>query len=107
MRYALVQSSGGILGSTKVVGEANVSRRDDLIYFVALLSNGALKVRGYAQLDDTATRAYSSSTVSARFNGAEFMAWGFSEKDADGSHQCFAESEFNDQSFGVRAYRSP
>lgn len=89
------------------VGEANLSRRGNKIHFVAILNSG-IEIRGYATMiieEGGNSRPIAMRSAGVRLAGAEFLAWGYAERNEDGSHSCYGQSSRDDGKYGVLAYR--
>lgn len=104
-RYVLSGSTG--LQGNAVVGYANLNRRGDTVYFVAKLDRG-LRIRGFAELRTNEAGEVSPvaiNSASALLGGADYLAWGYAQRNEDGSHTVFGQSAFDDRTHGVLAHR--
>lgn len=104
-RYVLVRPNR-ILG-TEYIGEALLSRRGELVYFVASLAGGRVEVRGYASFGEKEGRQILRAPDSAgiRIDGQTYAAFGWAEPREDGSHAVYGKSFHDDGQYGVLAYR--
>lgn len=107
-RYVLVRKRGGPRPGVQVVGDANLSRRGDRIHFVVKLRRRGIDIRGYATLEGPegeAKRPVVWDSAGVRIRGTEYLAQGYADKQPAGGHLCFAQSQFDDNTYSVAAYR--
>lgn len=108
-RYVLVRP--GRLDANRVIGEANLSRRGDRVYFVAKLRNQPIEIRGYASLEQTGQddemRVIARSTVGIIVDDVQYSGFGFASMISAGGHRIVAASDYdnNDVNHEVLAYR--
>lgn len=106
-RYVLVRP--GRLDVDRVIGEANLSRRADRIYFVVRMKLRSIDIRGYAVVEQNGeeSRAISRSTSGIAIDGAQYTGFGFADKLLAGGHRIFAASDYHDSGTNqeVLAYR--
>lgn len=102
-RYVLASPtpSGGI----SVIGEANLSRRGNKIYFAALPILGDTDIRGFGILRSEDNRLVANRTVGIRSDGGEYVGFGFSQKLPEGGHACLAQSSLDTTQLQILAYR--
>lgn len=106
-RYVLVRPEG-LQGINQIIGEANLLRKDDRVYFVATLPRDGVEIRGVARLiqtEDGAIRPQAMDSASIRVNGEKFEALGYAVKNDDGGHVVYAQTTYTDQNLGAFAYR--
>ena len=108
-RYVLMRP--GRLDADRVIGEANLSRRGDRVYFVAKLRNQPIEIRGYASLEqageDDEMRVIARNTVGITVSEAQYTGFGFANRISAGGHRVVAASDYdnNDVNHEVLAYR--
>ena len=105
-RYVL--SRPDRLRGTVILGYANLRRRGDVIYFVARLNFQGMEVRGVAELggeEGEEFRFNAMRSASIRIGSNEYLAGGYAVRDPDGGHICYAQSGFDNNSYGIRAHR--
>lgn len=108
-RYVLVRP--GRVEANQVIGEANLSRRGDRVYFVAKLRNRPIEIRGYALLEqagqDDELRAVARTNVGIVVEDAQYSGFGFADRIPAGGHRIVAASDYdsNDVNHEVLAYR--
>ncbi len=108
-RYVLVRP--GRLDVNRVMGEANLSRRGDRVYFVAKLRNRPIEIRGYALLEQAGQedelRAIARSNVGIIVDDVQYSGFGFADRIPAGGHRIVAASDFNDSDVNheILAYR--
>jgi len=106
-RYALLRQ-GGLTG-IRVIGEANLRRAGDRVYFVAKLAWRHTEIRGYAMLEEgetsEAVRPIVRNTASVSIDFKHYQGFGYAEKQPDGGHACYGQSFYNDNAYFVSAYR--
>jgi len=104
-RYVLVMDRG--MRGPRVTGTASIQMRGSEAYFVARLDAGA-EVRGRARLQGDNALAAGWDEAAARYAGDFFAVSGVALKKADGSYECFGQSETaDDRGFEFMAYRLP
>lgn len=104
-RYALLGPSR--IRGNNFIGEANLSRRGDRIYFVVHFLRNDFELRGYATLEGESKRPTVRNTAAVRIRGEEYPAFGYAEKREDGSLACYGQSFYDDGTHGTAAYRIP
>ncbi len=105
-RYILMRPNA--FSGTETIGEAILQRRAERVYFVAKINFREMQVRGFAILtgdEGGNLRPVVQSTASAHIGGGEYLGWGYGVPNADGSHTWYAQSTFDDNSYGILAYR--
>lgn len=104
-RYALW--GVGDFGRNTNEGEANLSRRGDKIYFVALLNSGE-EIRGFAKMstsEDGTSNPLAMNTAGIRVDGYDYGASGYSEANPEGGHTVYAQRDGDNGTYGLLAYR--
>lgn len=105
-RYVL--SRPDPLSGRVILGYANLSRRGDRIHFVANLNYRDVQIRGFAMLssqEGEEPRPVAMNSASFRIGGQEYIGWGYAVRNPEGSHTVYAQSSFNDKSYGILAHR--
>lgn len=108
-RYVLVRPR--LSDVDRVIGEANLSRRGDRVYFVAKIRNQPIEIRGYALLEQAGQedemRAIARNTVGIIVEDVQYSGFGFADRILAGGHRLFAASDYdnNDVNHEVLAYR--
>lgn len=111
-RYVLLRP--GELSASRVIGEANLSRRGNRVYFVATMRRQPVQIRGFAELEPVANgegvRPTVRSTSSVRTFGedgsyTELVGFGFGESRLDGGHTCYISGEGASGTEQILAYR--
>lgn len=98
-RYILLRP--GLLSSNRVIGEANLSRRGEKVYFVATLRQFPAEIRGFAKLqtgDDEVLRLVARDTAGMIVEGKEYSGYGFAEKLEGGGHSVVIASDYGELS---------
>ncbi len=103
-RYVLVRP--GRLNVDRIIGEANLSRRADRVYFVVQLRRGSVDIRGYAEVQEVGeeSRAISESTTAIAIENAEYTGFGFADKLLAGGHRVYAASDYNESDTFVEVF---
>lgn len=108
-RYILIMP--GELNANRVIGEANLRRLGERIYFVFKTDNGRAEIRGYAKFEsvDEAEEPHPMvrQTVSIRIGDSYFSGMGVSTPAPAGGHTVFAMRDEDDRQWEVLAYRVP
>jgi len=99
-RYVLVRPDAVSVENT--VGEAELLRRGTRVYFVALLSQPQMEIRGFAQLESVGGsnefRPFVRETAGFRRDGREILGFGVANPLQGGGHQVLAfETRDGDQ----------
>lgn len=112
-RYILMPA--GALTPNRIIGEANVSRRGNRVYFVALLTNPSREIRGTATLEEiqnegeavTIRPVVRNSAGYIDETGMEIRGFGLARPIVTGGHRItvMADSESTGQQTQVFAYR--
>lgn len=108
-RYVLMRP--GRLEVNRVIGEANLSRRGDRVYFVVNLRNHLIEIRGYATLEQAGEgdemRAIAQNTVGIIVDGVQYSGLGFTRQIPAGGHRIVASSDYqsDDANHEILAYR--
>lgn len=108
-RYVLMRP--GRLEVNRVIGEANLSRRGDRVYFVVNLRNQSIEIRGYATLEQAGEgdemRAIAQNTVGIIVDGVQYSGLGFAQPIFTGGHRIVASSDYrsDDANHEILAYR--
>ena len=108
-RYVLVRP--GRVDANLVIGEANLSRRGDRVYFVAKLRNQPIEIRGYALLEQVGQedelRAVARTNVGIIAGDVHYSGFGFADRIPAGGHRIVAASDYdsNDVNHEILAYR--
>jgi len=103
-RYALVGEN--LAFGRAFLGQAIAKREGNRLLFVALLPRRDIEVRGEAEFE-TDTRVASRDTAGARIRDRYYGASGFARANADGGFECFALSDYNEESYSITAYQVP
>jgi len=108
-RYVLMRP--GRLDVNRVIGEANLSRRGDQVYFVVNLRDQPIDIRGYATLEQAGEgdelRAIARNTVGIIVDGVQYSGFGFANRIPAGGHRIVAASDYqsDDTNHEILAYR--
>lgn len=104
-RYALAWANGS--GSDALVGEANLTRRGDILYFVATSLDSKVEVRGYAVLEGDEERPTVRDTAAVRVGSRIFTTFGYAEKEGAGNYICLGETDYDaeEQRYRILANR--
>lgn len=108
-RYVLMLP--GRLDVSRVIGEANLSRRGERVYFVVNLRNQSAEIRGYAALEQASEgdglRAIARNTVGIVIDGVEYSGFGFANRILAGGHRIIAaiDNQSGETNHEVLAYR--
>lgn len=104
-RYALINPNN--LTPRGMLGEANLRKQGDSVYFVVQPSSGTTQIRGVAQLEATETgmRAVVSNTASVKTDTGRDTAFGFSAPLEEGGHLCVGQTNTGERRVEVLAYR--
>lgn len=89
----------------RVIGQANVRQEGSTLYFVAKLAR-RVEIRGAAQLREDGRPIVESAAV--RIGDELTTAYGFAQKNDDGSFMCYGQSEIaENRTHSAVAYRVP
>ncbi len=101
--YILKQDLGF---GANVVGKAYVVEQSQLLYFVAELQQG-VEVRGTANVEH-GNRPTARHSASIKLSNGDYLAaFGFASKQEDGTMKCYGQSQADDKTRSVVAYRIP
>lgn len=104
-RYALAWADS--TGSDALVGEANLTRMGDKLYFVVASLDPTVEVRGYAVLEGDEERPTVRDTVAVRVGRRIFTTFGYAEKEGAGNYICVGETDYDaeEQRYRILAKR--
>lgn len=108
-RYLVIRP--GRLNPERVIGEAQLNRLGEKVYFVFLSNEGNVEVRGYAAFEavDDAERATPvvRETAEIRIDGNSYVGMGLATPIARGGHSLFTMRGDSDNQWDLLAYRVP
>lgn len=102
-RYAIATRTS--TGKNQIIGEANLARRGQKVYFVADLRVGTVEIRGFGVLNEDGDGLVADRTVGIRSEDVEDIGFGFSEMLPHGGHVCVGQSTVSSAPVQVWAFR--
>lgn len=104
-RYALAWADDS--GSDALVGEANLTRKGDKLYFVVTSLDSSVELRGYALLEGDEERPTVRDTAAVRVGRRIYTTFGYAEKEGVGDYICVGETDYDaaEQRYRILAKR--